>query len=178
MSSNTENTPHTMWKQLLSLLPILLLTASLSGQTPYHQMAQDTIVRLSDFPNSAYLLNGKKLNLSVMEWFMSDYPRPHEHIRMAIFTDQLSILSYTFGGVFCLSGLLLRNEDQRLGDSLLRTGAIGLASGITFQIFSGSAQRKAVNAYNREIRALYGDQPPGVQLRLSEQGITLAWLLR
>ncbi len=162
-----------MLKHLLCLTLCLSLLWQLQGQSTYNQIARDTIVRIPAFLGSTYLLNGKKMNLQVMEWFMSDYPQVYDQIRLAVLSDQVSIVGYTFGGLFCLTGLLIHPEDQRLGNSMLKVGAVGIGSGITFQIISGNFQRKAVRAYNSEIKAVYQKQDMGVRLNISQDGLTL-----
>ncbi len=167
MRIGTTNFPikPAMWKLLFSSLFLCSMTI-LHGQQTYDKFAKDTIVTVSGFPNKIYLLGGKKLSLPVMEWFMDDYPAAHDQIRVAIFGDQLSLASYTIGGVFCLSGLLIHPQNPGLGNDLLKIGGIGLGGGVISQIWSARIQRKAVNIYNKEIRQYYARQSVGASLSL------------
>ena len=130
----------------------------LPAQPNYHFLAQDTIVTLRQFPRNQYLLDGKKLNLPVMRWFMSDYPQADEQIRLAALTNQLSITGYSVGTVFLLTGLFVWEDNQPLSDELFRLGGLGFAGGILFQVLSQNYEKKAVRYYNRDIKLFTGEQ--------------------
>lgn len=160
-----------MLKPLLCFAFCLLLLGRLHGQSTYNQIAKDTIIQVPGFLGTMYLLDGKKLNLSVMDWFMTDYPEARDKIRVAVLTDQVSIVGYTFGGLFCLTGLLFHREDPELGNSLLKMGAAGIGAGITFQVISSSFQKKAVRYYNQEIQSIYKSHTGAVNLKISSQSL-------
>lgn len=106
------------------------------------------------------------MTLPVMDWFMMDYPTAHDEINLALLTNQASIVGYTIGGLFGLSGLLIYQRDKALGGDLLQLGGIGIGAGITFQVFSGIFKRRAVRTYNQEIIHLYKKQGTALQMQL------------
>lgn len=129
--------------------------SQLSAQSTYHQIAGDTIIAHHSFLNSSYLLNGKKLNSSVMQWFMSDFEEAYESIRISNISEQVSIGSYSIGSIFILSGLLTSAQNPRISKELKLWGLLGLSSGLAFQIVSGQYRRKAVEQYNDSIESIY-----------------------
>jgi hypothetical protein len=162
-----------MVKKLLCFAFAVVLYFPIEGQTTYQQIAKDTIVQIPGLLGKTYLLDGKKLNLSVMEWFMTDYPEAHEQVRAAVVTDQLSIVSYTFGGLMGIAGILTRSENRSLSNDLLTIGGVGVGGGITLQIISGSFQRRAVHSYNANIRSLYKNQTVGYRVSIEHGNLTL-----
>lgn len=163
-----------MVKKLLCLAFAVVVCFPIAGQTTYQQIAKDTIVQIPGFLGKTYLLDGKKLNLSVMEWFMSDYAEAHEQMRAAVLTDQLSIVSYSFGGLMCIAGILTRSENRSLSNDLFTIGGIGVAGGITLQVISGSFQRRAVESYNEEVSVLYQNQAIGYNLHVKNNGLSFS----
>ncbi len=160
-----------MIKHLLCLCLCVLLFGQVQAQNTYHQIARDTIIRIPGFLGSTYLLDGKRMNLSVMEWFMSDYPQAYDQIRLAVLTDQVSIVSYTIGGLFCFSGLLIQPEDMQTGGKLLRIGLGGIGGGVAFQLLSNRFQKKAVEKYNEEVYTLYKMQAIGITVGVNSNGV-------
>lgn len=144
-----------MWRTTIALCVLLVCYEATIGQNTYQNIVRDTIVTLRKFPASTYLLDGKKLNLSVMDWFMTDYPAAHDQINLSMLTEQVSVASYSIGGLFGLTGLLVNRQDPHLGNELLQIGGIGIGSGIIFHLFSAGFQKKAVRYYNEDVRKLY-----------------------
>ncbi len=154
-------------------LTLWLCSFSLSAQPTYYKMAGDTIVAHHTFLNSSYLLNGKKMNPSVMQWFMSDYPEAYESIRISNISEQVSIASYSLGSIFILSGFIVESRNPRISRELQLWGITGLGGGIVFQIISGRYRRKAVEQYNDQIQYIYqnGQNPVSFQLEIIPAGI-------
>ncbi len=146
-----------MKSYLKTLFTILLAVAGsdLRAQPTYHEIAQDTIVTLRQFPRNAYLLNGKKLSLPVMHWFMADYQSAADQADLAVLSNQLSVAGYSVGSVFLLTGILVSDQNKRLSNNLFGLGAIGMGAGLVFQLLSQGHEKKAVRRYNLEIKALY-----------------------
>ncbi len=165
-----------MRKKLLAIPALVLLLGQLSfGQDLYHELAQDTIVTRPAFPGKVYLLDGKRLNLQVMEWFMAGHPQAHDQIRVAGVTSQLAAVSFTAGGLVFLGGYLISQEDRAAGQGLLQIGGAGLGAGFLLTLVSSSYKHRAVEAYNSDIRQ-YFQEKKNVQLGLglSGKGLTLA----
>jgi len=141
------------------------------AQNTYKEIAQDTIVTLPGFLGNTYLLDGKKLNLQVMQWFMSDHPNAYSNIRAATLSDQLSVAGYTVGGVFLLSGFLVKDEDAALSRDLLLWGGIGIGSGLILQVVSLSYQKSAIRIYNDDIRRYYRKKEFSIYLEGSGEGV-------
>lgn len=160
-----------MMKQLLCFVCYLFLFYQMQGQRTYLQISQDTIVQLPGLLGKTYFLDGKKLNLSVMNWFMTDYPAAHDKIRVAVLTDQVSIVGYTLGGLFGFTGLLIQPKDAQLSNDLLKIGAVTFGAGMVLQIVSGTFQRRAVRAYNQEVLSLYKIETVGYKLHLEDNGL-------
>ncbi len=167
-----------MWRKLLAFFCILQLGIALQGQNMYNTIARDTIIGVPSFPSSTYWLDGKKLNLSVMDFFMTDYPAAHDQIQLAMLTDQVAIVGYSVGGLFELTGLLVHRQDADLGNDLLQLGGIGIGSGIVFHIFSAAFKKKSVRLYNQEIKQLYKTkQKAGLKVDFVPNGVRLGWRL-
>ncbi len=137
------------------LIAFLLGLSAARGQKTFHALAQDTIVIKKGTLGPTYYLDGKRMGLPVMDWFMSDHPAAKDHIRTATVTNQLSITGYGLGGVFLMSGILVAEEDAQISSNLVRWGAYSFGAGILLQIISGSFQRSAVRLYNEDIRSIY-----------------------
>lgn len=162
-------------KLLLLSLFFLSLPLQLFAQRTYDKLARDTIIKSSDFLGSSYYLDGKKISLPVMEWFMSDYPLANDAIRVAVVSDQLSVIGYTLGGIFLVSGVFTVQQGQPDGQELIIIGGILSAGGLLFQSITNAYKRKAVGVYNREIKALYRDGA-GLQFKSTRNGIGLAFV--
>ena len=161
------------WKTRFLFIVLLFPSIYLSGQRTYRTIVRDTIVTKSVFLGKAYLLDGKKLTLPVMQWFMSDHPSAYDKIQVSGITNQLSLASLTIGGIFTLTGVLANSENESLGEDLLTIGGIGLGSGLIFQLISGSYKKGAVRAYNEEIKLIYANQQTSLKWELSDDGIGL-----
>lgn len=167
-----------MWRKLLALVLALQLITAIQAQSTYNTIARDTIVSVPSFPGRIYLLDGKKLNLSVMDFFMRDYPVAQDQIRLAMFTDQITIIGYSVGGLFGLTGLLVHRQDQSLGNNLLKMGGISVGAGMVFHIFTGAFKRSAVRHYNAEIKGVYrAQQKASLNLRVEPNGVRVMWSL-
>ncbi len=169
-----------MSRKLLWLALILSFSNfTLSAQGTYHELAGDTIISRPALVGNAYLLGGKRLNLQVMQWFMSGHPAAHDQIRAAVLTDQMAAVGYSIGGIIFLGGFLLAQDEQAAGGDLMRLGGIGIGSGLLLTIISSVHQKRAVQLYNEDIRrasqATYGLQ---WELGLGEEGVSLVVTLK
>jgi len=162
---------------IVTVLLLLLITPSWAQRGVY-PLARDTIIRQPTFPQSSYLLQGKELDLSVMEWFMRDIPNAHDQIRIAIASDQLSVAGYGMGGLLVLSSLALSEEDESLSRDLGRFGLYGIASGLAFQFIANGYQRNAVRTYNTIIKNNYRRGKRDGQVLLQWHGAGMALTLR
>lgn len=140
---------------LVVLLFVISSSIGIKGQTTYNKIARDTIVTKNGFLGKVYLLNGKKLTLPVMEWFMSDYPTADDAIQAASRTDQFSVAGFSIGGLFALGGTLVYAQNKDLGKDMFTVSSIGLGTGFLLQLFSNGYKSKAVKGYNQEIKTLY-----------------------
>ncbi len=140
-------------KAQLMMLFVIVLTSKIYGQKEPSALARDTIITVHRFPNNIYLLNGKNLTLPVMDWFMSDYPRARANIKVTLVSDQMSIVGYSVGGLFAITGLIAFRQNESLGKELLKVSFISIGSGFAFQLFGGTFKQKAVEAYNDAIQA-------------------------
>jgi hypothetical protein len=154
-----------MRKATFAVLLLLVGVQLVTGQSTYQGIARDTIVTLRKFPTRTYLLDGKKLNLAVMDWFMTDYPAANDQIKLSILTEQASAASYSIGILFGLTGLLVNRQDPHLGGELLQIGGVGIGSGIVFHLFSASFKRKAVRYYNEDVQRLYKSEGNRLQVK-------------
>lgn len=161
-------------KLLLIFTCCCVLLYNLRAQTPYHELAKDTIITRPILFGNAYLLDGKTLNMQVMQWFMKDHPMAHDQIRVAVISDQLAAVSFTAGGMIFLGGILIREDNPGAGQDLMLMGGAGLGAGLLFSIISGGHQRRAVQLYNEDIRRYYNSSAGlAWQLGLSGNGLTL-----
>lgn len=149
-----------------------LLCFSVHSQNTLKDLAADTIIAYPQFLNTTYLLNGKVLNASVMEWFMSDYAEPYENIRISIISDQISVGSYTIGSLFLISSFLIDQDRKRVISDLHLWGAVGIGGGVIFQIVSGKFKRKAVMGYNDEIKKVYFPEKVKLNVYMGTNGLT------
>ena len=150
------------------------LFAGTFSQSPYHEMAKDTIITRPILFGNAYLLDGKRLNIQVMQWFMTDHPFAHDQIRVSVVSGQMAAVGYTVGGMIFLGGLLVWQDDKAAGKDLMLMGGAGIGAGLFFSIISGGHQRKAVQLYNEDIKRYY-DSSAGLewQFGFSGKGFTL-----
>lgn len=132
------------------------------GQGTYRELAQDTIISRPGFLGATYLLDGKVLNLSVMDFFMKGHPAASAQIQVAQVTDQLSVACYGIGSFILLSGILVSDSNPSASRDLLFYGALGLGGGLVFHLLSNSYQRNAVEFYNHDVKAAYGETPAAV----------------
>ncbi len=152
--------------ELLCITTLICCLSQLSAQSTYRQIAGDTIIARHSFLNSSYLLNGKKLNPSVMQWFMSDYEEAYEHIRISNISEQVSVGSYTIGSIFIVAGFLSSSKNPRISSELKLWGALGIGGGIVFQVVSGRYRRRAVDYYNDRIQAIYYKEQHPISLQV------------
>jgi hypothetical protein len=168
-----------MWRKLLILALVLQLEMELQAQNTYNTIARDTIISVPSFPSRVYLLDGKKLNLPVMDFFMRDYPVAHDQIQLAMLTDQVAIVGYSVGGLFGLTGLLVYRQDSPLANNLLKMGGIGIGTGVVFHIFTGVFKKSAVRRYNHEVKGLYRNQnKAGLKLSAEPASVRISWTFR
>jgi hypothetical protein len=147
----------------------LLLSSYLFGQSPYRSLEQDTIITRPGFFGNVYLLDGKRLNLQVMQWFMTGHPAAYNNIRAATATDQLAAAGYITGSLIFLSGYLISQEDRSTGNDLMLTGSLGLGAGLLLTIVSNSFQHKAVLLYNEDVRQ--AGEKSGWRMGIEQQGL-------
>lgn len=152
----------------------MLASLPLCGQSTFRSLASDTIVRHQEFLGPGYYLDGKRLNLAVMNWFMSDYPQAREQIRLAVVSDQLSGATYAVGGLFVLSGFLVRSDDVNLSNDMLKLGILSSGAGIAFHILEITFKKKAVEKYNEGVRT-HQQALGSLQVGMRDGGFGLGW---
>lgn len=143
------------YKLHLTLLLNLFVGLCTYAQSPYHELARDTIITRRIFLGNVYLLDGKKLNLEVMQWFMSEHPSAYDQIQVAVVADQAAAVSYTLGSLALLSGVLVGQDNEAAGRDLMLMGSGGIGGGLVFTLISGAYQRRAVSSYNNSIKQQY-----------------------
>lgn len=162
----------------LSITTMYLCIALAVGQSPYHELAKDTIITRPIFLGNKYLLDGKDLNLEVMQWFMLGHPKAHDNIQVAIVSDQVAAVSYTIGSLSFLTGYLVSQENKAAGRDFMLFGGGSIGVGLLFSVISGSYQRRAVELYNLDIKKEHHLQQnnkvgASFQLQLSPAGLGL-----
>jgi hypothetical protein len=160
-------------KLLVTSLLLLILFNSSNAQIPTINLPSDTIRIESAFLGNSYSLEGKKMNLHVLKWFMLDSPMAHQKIQSAAFSDQLSVLGYTVGGLLFFSGFFLYEENRPLARELLEFGAYGIGGGLLFQFITGKIEKKAVMIYNQEIKETRRKNAWSVEM--DKEGLVLRW---
>ena len=161
-----------MYEKILLLSFVFILA---SGQENYAQISKpDTILTQPGFLGNTYLLDGKKMNLHVLKWFMQEYPLAHEEIQAAAFSDQLSAFGYTVGGILFFSGFFLYETNRPLSRDLLAYGTYGIGGGLLFQFVAGRYEKKAVRIYNQEVKKHNLRQAVSFQLRCEGNQVKLA----
>lgn len=152
--------------QLCTIFACLLI-----AQPTYKQLAGDTIITRQTFMNTTYLLNGRKLNPTVMEWFMADYTESYADIRISIISEQVSTGSYTAGALFLFSSVLVDESRPRIINNLRIWGGLGIGGGIIFQLISGSYRKEAVSSYNRDIKQIYRSKAGNFKMNVENTSI-------
>ncbi|MFM9950928.1 MAG: hypothetical protein ACKV1O_23540 [Saprospiraceae bacterium] len=148
-----------MYVKLFPLLFVIALCNQiLHSQPTLSSLARDTIVAKSEFLSTTYLLNGKKLTLPVMQWFMSDYPEANDQIRISALSSQVSLTGLSVGGLFGLSGLFLYQQNERIGGDMLKIGAGGITLGVAFQLLASVYKKRAAKSYNRAVKKSFHAQ--------------------
>ena len=161
-----------MYLKFIALLVIFLTTwGAGNSQKTQSEFARDTIITRKAFPGNYYVMDGRKLNTPVMQWLMNDYPVAQTEIRLAAMSENLSIGAYAIGGLFIFGGFLVYQEDKNLGKAIYTWGGISLGTGILLHIVSGTFQKKAVKAYNEEVKAKYYENTPNVKLGFTNNGV-------
>ena len=161
-------------KLLLAIAFCCLMPLAALSQSPYHELAKDTIVTRAAFLGNAYLLDGKRLNRQVMQWFMTDHPLAHDQIRVADVSGQMAAVGYTLGGMIFLGGFLLSQDERSSGSDLMLMGGAGIGAGLLLTLISSGHQRRAVQLYNEDIKQYYNSSARVEwQLGFSESGVTL-----
>ena len=161
------------------LFVIGLCNQILHSQPTLSSLARDTIVAKSEFLSTTYLLNGKKLTLPVMQWFMSDYPEANDQIRISALSSQVSLTGLSVGGLFGLSGLFLYQQNERIGGDMLKIGAGGIALGVGFQLLASVYKKRAAKSYNRAVRKSFhaqGSTDFKLELQPDGSGIRFAFV--
>lgn len=163
---------------LYAIIAIFLLIHTLftiKAQPTYQKIAGDTIVIThNDFGVNVYLLDGKKLNLPVMKWFMSDYPAAYSNIKLASATQSVSNFGYGMGGVLLFSGFLIDKKNRPARKEFFTLGALFTGGGLIVQIVAELFKFSAVEAYNGEIKLLY-QKKNQVNLGLDNYGLSILY---
>ena len=134
----------------------LLLCLQLRAQSPiYRYIATDTIITKDAFAGNVYLLNGKKMNLAVMSWFMSDFPKANDQIQVARISNKLTNTGYVVGGVFFLGGALAYENNRPASNDFFTVAGVAAGSALVFQMITNFFKKEAVNSYNQDIISIY-----------------------
>ena len=144
------------------------------AQSTLGHISRDTIVKRQELLGNAFYLDGKRLNLAVMEWFMSDYPEAYSPIRGAVISDQLSVATYATGGLFVLTGVLIREDDLNLSNDMLKLGILAGAAGVVFQVIEIAFKKNAVNKYNECIRKHHA-RDSGIRVGVDASRVKIGW---
>ena len=164
-----------MFYKLLPIIILLLgLGSSVHTQVPYHELAKDTIISHRFLLGTTYLLDGKKLNLEVMRWFMIDHPQAYDHIQAALVSDQAAAIGYTIGTLSLLTGYLVSQENKAAGRDMMIIGGGSIGAGLIFTMVSRVYQKSAVQRYNKDIKKMYfKKQGIGVHLQITPAKVGL-----
>lgn len=156
---------------LLFVLGVFCLPRTFGQRLPqYLSSSGDSILTLRHGVGATYYMKGRKMNLPIMEWFMQDHPAAKKEISGAIVADQLSVVGYTVGSIFTVTGLLVYEPNKHLGQDLMMMGGISLGVGILFQIVSGKYKKRAVDRYNESFRKNKPAVLKGMSFRLDFNG--------
>lgn len=163
-----------MYLKIIALLLLYLIASEgAKGQKIHSELGRDTIVTSKNFPGSYYVMDGRKLTLPVMQWLMHDYSEAQTEIRLAVMSENLSIGAYAIGGLFIIGGFLISEEDKNLSRAIYTWGGIGIGTGILLHVISTTFQKKAVKAYNSEVKAKYFENTPNVKLGITNNGVMI-----
>ena len=164
------------WRAYICLFWIFTFFQVLRLQAQQFPITLDTILMINDGMGMNYYMGGRKVNLAIMEWFMHDYPAARKDIGHAVVTDQLSVVGYSVGSLFTVTGLLVYEPNERLGGNLLMLGGISLGTGIIFQLVSGKYKKRAVRKYNAALQRSRKPEAKGMgfldRFGLTAQGLT------
>jgi len=149
----------------------LLLSFSMNAQVDAH-IPSDTIMVVKETLGHSYYLKGRKLNLSVMDWFMADYPEAQHAIKISSFYDQISVVSYSIGGLSLLGGLLADPNNPSLQKQLFKIGGISIGSGVAFQLISSVYRKRAVTFFNAAVLDKNKRSNAGMSMELNTEGLT------
>lgn len=171
----------TNWRSNICLFwmvsSIYLVDLKAQRSLPQNAISQDTILMLNSGMGIDYYMGGRKVNLAVMEWYMHDFPSAKKDIHTAVVSDQLSVVGYSVGSLFTVTGLLVYEPNQKLGSNLMMIGGLSLGTGIIFQIISGKYKKTAVRKYNSAMRKKKHAKVKGVSYRatfgVSRQGFII-----
>ncbi len=159
---------------ILAKFAIILFTNHLNAQTTYQKIAGDSIVIThNEFGINVYLLNGKKLNMPVMKWFMSDYSSAYNYIKVASLSNTISKTGLGVGGLFIFSGFLVDKRNKPARKDLFTLGAIVGSSSLVLQIITELFKVSAVKSYNEEILLFYMKQNPVTLKMETGPGLTI-----
>jgi hypothetical protein len=164
------------FRKLICTITLTLYCLVLFSQHQPGSLLKDTILIQKEVFSNFYYLNGRKVNAHVMEWLMDDIPNAHKKIKISIKLDQLSVASYSIGGISVISGLVTINENDNLSHKLLKTGVGCFGAGILFQIFNTRLERQAVEFFNREISKR--PKAIGTSLKFTSSSNNLALVLK
>jgi len=161
---------------LRHLLPLVFVLGAIPAcaQSTLGHISRDTIVKRNEMLGTAYYLDGKRLNLAVMEWFMSDYPEAYSPIRGAVISDQLSVATYATGGLFVLTGVLIREDDLNLSNDMLKLGILSGAAGVVFQVIEIAFKKNAVAKYNEGILDRHRRES-GIRVGVDGSKVKIGW---
>lgn len=157
------------------LLGCCLACLSAYGQRTYNSIARDTIIIKPGFITNVYLLDGKRLNLQVMDFFMADHPSARARIKGAMITDQVSIVGYSVGGLFLITGFLVSQTNPGISRDLYLYGSLGAGGGLIFQLISNNFRKEAVYLYNDGIKAYYRNKGLGLSLQINATGLRIGF---
>lgn len=161
---------------LRRLMPLVFVIGAIPclSQSTLGHISRDTIIIRQELLGNAFYLDGKRLNLAVMEWFMSDYPGAYSPIRGAVISDQLSVATYATGGLFALTGVLIREDDLNLSNDMLKLGILSGAAGVVFQVIEIAFKKNAVTKYNECIRE-HHQRESGIRVGVGDGRVKIGW---
>ncbi len=127
----------------------------------YTELSRDTIVTTKKFLRNEHYLGGKKMNLTVMKWFMKDDTgnlnerSAHKTISFAITADGIYTILMTYGVIMGTVGVItLRDQTAReygFPQTFLVAGGLSIGAGILSKYIGLKLERKAVRKYNKFI---------------------------
>lgn len=144
------------------------------GQRPLGTLLRDTIVQVPEFLSTGYYLDGKRLNLPVMDWFMRDFEDAHIPLQGAIISDQLSVATYAAGGILLLTGALIREDNLNVSNDLISVGVLSSGAGLVFHLIELGFKRTAVERYNTNIKQR-NKQRESLRVIIDQNRLKLSW---